>query len=537
MAKLRVSFLDNLKKNEEYILSSLATAAPDVNITNIHIATSHAIIAISSYNDISKLLSQSTTDRLIAQKLQVHPPPSYLPSRSIFINKVLPFITDYSNEEILRNINECIKNPIKAWKAIVVKHRNHTEGDLKSLKIIFNNPEEADKVLSQGIFVGGLQFSPDRINKETYISLKQCFRCFQYTHYANECKEKKGLCSICSLTHHYRNCPNKNSPYCILCKGNHHATSPACPIRREEIKKAAQAPNNPPQTSTAAAAASYPPEYNILNDNFPPLPQSRPIQQLSAPFAAPPTVNTASTEAENRDTRLKVYQGMADRLAGEDNAAYCLLMNDFLKQNGIMEIDVSRMLSVLREANTPRNEDAPVAPPPGFPPINNDVQQESSSPIPPGQQQPHSPSSTDDSNLEISVGSLSHPPPLPSQTPLQSTTQRQSDSIPPLQISESPSHSGSVYSHSHAVSISPQYSNPSSRVNIPQENAPNNVVQAPCSFQGILNSLGSPMQNTNDIFITQRTPHSNPTASNYNLRSTNSNSNSSFPHSSSKSAY
>ena len=89
--KIRIKFLQNLKKDEEYVLASLATLAPEVLITNIHMGSTQATLTLHNVSDLSKLVNKTLMDKLIEKDLELIPPPTYFPSLTVFANKVKPF--------------------------------------------------------------------------------------------------------------------------------------------------------------------------------------------------------------------------------------------------------------------------------------------------------------------------------------------------------------------------------------------------------------------------------------------------------------
>ena len=64
-------------------------------------------------------------------------------------------------------------------------------------------------------------------------SLPQCFRCLEFGHHANFCKQQL-RCRICADSHDSRACPTPQSthPKCHNCQGDHMASSKDCPHRQ-----------------------------------------------------------------------------------------------------------------------------------------------------------------------------------------------------------------------------------------------------------------------------------------------------------------
>ena len=79
-------------------------------------------------------------------------------------------------------------------------------------------------------------------------SLPQCFRCLEFGHHANFCKQQL-RCRICADTHDSRACPTPQSaPKCHNCQGDHMASSKECPHRQRLIESVRRpTPQRPPQ--------------------------------------------------------------------------------------------------------------------------------------------------------------------------------------------------------------------------------------------------------------------------------------------------
>lgn len=72
--------------------------------------------------------------------------------------------------------------------------------------------------------------------KEYIKPLLQCFKCYKFGHGSRSCKAKQ-ICSICSNTHYFKDCDNKDNIRCSNCSGDHVAVSFSCPIKAAKIKE------------------------------------------------------------------------------------------------------------------------------------------------------------------------------------------------------------------------------------------------------------------------------------------------------------
>ena len=86
-------------------------------------------------------------------------------------------------------------------------------------------------------------------------SLPQCFRCLEFGHHANFCKQQV-RCRTCAETHDSRECPAPTShpPKCHNCQGDHLASSKDCPHRQRLLTSVRRPPIPKPPP-----AAEFPP--------------------------------------------------------------------------------------------------------------------------------------------------------------------------------------------------------------------------------------------------------------------------------------
>jgi len=378
MPRIRIKYSDNITRDEDYVLNSVRSAIPDINITNIYHGREYSTLTISSDEGVNELFAQPVVDKLAEFKLKPTPPPNYLPSRTVFIHKINYYISNKSEDEILKSINDFNSNI--ARKVFIIKAKNFSEGDFKSLKVIFHTPASADKAASEGLFVCGLNLSKDQITKEIYTSVPQCFKCFKFDHVVKNCSATVAICSFCSVSgHNYKSCI-ATSPKCALCKGNHNAVSPLCPKRKEQIK-IIQATNNARTNASLNHQLINGPISNqpvtsppLFDQNaFPSLrnKQTRPssVPQVNNPLLQQQQQhgnlnnNKASLNPPMADfeVRLSVYKSMAEKLASDNNDLFIALMNDFLIQHGFSPIDTGRMNRIKNNLLDPDNNPHPDA--------------------------------------------------------------------------------------------------------------------------------------------------------------------------------
>ena len=115
----------------------------------------------------------------------------------------------------------------------------------KLLKIKLSNLTDATKLQTSGILAFYTRIPTYNIMTDTYVDLKQCFKCYQYGHRTSGCGSVQ-VCSKCAELGHFYTACTTNTQKCINCDGQHVAVSHACPIRREIIKNGRAAASQPP---------------------------------------------------------------------------------------------------------------------------------------------------------------------------------------------------------------------------------------------------------------------------------------------------
>lgn len=66
----------------------------------------------------------------------------------------------------------------------------------------------------------------------------RCFACQKFAHTAKHCLKQVVVCSICSGSHHYKECPPNTPPKYANCAGAHATNAQLCPTRLEAIRRA-----------------------------------------------------------------------------------------------------------------------------------------------------------------------------------------------------------------------------------------------------------------------------------------------------------
>lgn len=116
--------------------------------------------------------------------------------------------------------------------------RKSAEKAASSIIIEFTRPQDANKIIDEGLIWQGEVFQCELYNRS--CRLRQCFGCQGYGHIGTQCKATT-RCGYCAQEHASRECPVKSDRSvlrkCANCKGQHEAWSNQCAIRKEEMAK------------------------------------------------------------------------------------------------------------------------------------------------------------------------------------------------------------------------------------------------------------------------------------------------------------
>jgi hypothetical protein len=117
--------------------------------------------------------------------------------------------------------------------------RDATTKTATTITIEFTKPEDANKIIDEGLIWQGEVFQCERYERQCRV--KQCFKCQRYGHIGTQCKAATA-CGHCAQEHDTRDCPSRAGQAvtrkCAACRGEHEAWSRQCPTRKDEIAKA-----------------------------------------------------------------------------------------------------------------------------------------------------------------------------------------------------------------------------------------------------------------------------------------------------------
>ena len=276
IVKFKVKYIDNHKRDEFSLARELNHVTP-LNIMDVHASLDSAILTIGTEEELDSLLTAEACTKLQELGLKIIPPGNYKSERTIFVTKLRPFMTNLEPVEILEKINNH-NTEIKATEVIIIKALNYKEGDRKSLKITLRTSSEVEKARNKGFQIEDMFIKPENITPEVYIKLDQCFRCFDYSHLARDCKKTVPTCSICAGNHNYRECNDRSNIKCVNRNEAHIAISPQCKVRQNKIRQLRQTQKATSEDNNASSAPQEKTETPNPNNErqFPGLPNSKP---------------------------------------------------------------------------------------------------------------------------------------------------------------------------------------------------------------------------------------------------------------------
>ena len=95
--------------------------------------------------------------------------------RTVVVKEIDEMIDDYSNEEIMANIEQ-----LNTWAKVTEIYKMPTTS--KMIKVQFKSTQMAQRAAAEGIVVLYQKIPPKKIEKEIFVRLTPCNNCFGYTH-------------------------------------------------------------------------------------------------------------------------------------------------------------------------------------------------------------------------------------------------------------------------------------------------------------------------------------------------------------------
>ena len=226
MVRIRVKVLDHDGDSKKGKVSKCICAA-DALIYKIK-ENRDGFILVTDSQGRDLLLKEDSRKRFQNEGLDIQFPPEYEASRTVILRNVDSLVHELSEEEI----KDAIGHQHKVRRVVKFPNNKYL------LKIIFVAAEAADIATKKGISIGYQKFMGKNIDKEIFVPIVPCYRCYRYDHQRKNCSKTSDyqISSNCSKEGHtYEHC-SSNIVRCINCKGSHRTLAARCPMRKEIVR-------------------------------------------------------------------------------------------------------------------------------------------------------------------------------------------------------------------------------------------------------------------------------------------------------------
>ena len=138
--------------------------------------------------------------------------------------------TEHTRNEIeTKNLKRININKITPLR----KHQRNPDAPTQSIIIQLNTPEQVDYCIHNSILIGKRNHHAEKYMPQ--YQLKQCYKCYRYSHIAEECT-RKVTCGKCEQDHPTTECKSTEHK-CTNCQSPQPAWHNNCPIRKQELSR------------------------------------------------------------------------------------------------------------------------------------------------------------------------------------------------------------------------------------------------------------------------------------------------------------
>ena len=196
------------------------------------IETKEAFFLVTDSEQAELILKDNVREFLREKGLEVQTPPEHIVMRTVLVKGLEGNIATKSEEDIKNEI----QSEYSDWKLEkVVK----IPGNDRLMKLVCANVRTANEIVDKGLIIFNQRFAGKSLEKEIYINITPCLKCYKYDHVTKKCKTHEGykICSECSKQgHRYNDCPSQIKK-CLNCGQPHKTLAFKCPVRKELVKK------------------------------------------------------------------------------------------------------------------------------------------------------------------------------------------------------------------------------------------------------------------------------------------------------------
>ena len=188
-------------------------------------------ILITSDEVVDRMLSNQIKEKLKSDNFEIFTPPEYNANRTLVLRNIDSLITGIESEE-LKNDLERRNEWLKVSEVIKIPNAP------KILKIRAETTDMVKRAEEKGILIWNQSIPPNNVQKEIYIFLNICYKCYSFEHRTEDCLTPNIIiCSECAApSHTFKDCTSQVKK-CINCQGDHRTLAAKCPIRKNLLKE------------------------------------------------------------------------------------------------------------------------------------------------------------------------------------------------------------------------------------------------------------------------------------------------------------
>ena len=225
---------DNLKKNPARLIKALKSTKPDLEIANIRLTASNAVlITPKNPKDVNSLLKpgafpkQSTLGKDVTARL----PKSQVVTYQVIIKGLDASVTEDEVKEMLNRQELDFISVKRIWSRA-------RDCATEMMRLVLKDEQTKKQLLKNGLYLDQMRFKCIAAREDEERKLVfQCFKCQALNdHKTWECKNEQ-KCVLCAGPHMKSECTKaKEEAKCCNCDGNHGAWSRECPKYKEAVE-------------------------------------------------------------------------------------------------------------------------------------------------------------------------------------------------------------------------------------------------------------------------------------------------------------
>ena len=229
-------------------------------------------------------------------------PPEYEAERTVMIKNVDSTISAMTETQIADHIGR----DFKVKRVIKIPNSDHL------LKIIFDDVASADKAVQNGLKIKFQLFQNRNIEKEVFVPVVPCYRCYSYEHLRKNCPkdEQYKISSNCAAEGHVHSDCKSTQQRCINCLLDHRTLAAKCPARKALIR-------------------------NKIKERKA---KSQSIPRANVPIQTPPPVSSYKLP-ENYLAVMAATITIADKRESEVPGIFNYIVSEMLRANNIPEVE------------------------------------------------------------------------------------------------------------------------------------------------------------------------------------------------------